>query len=48
MLANIVRFIKSIVFNANKDQMANQPQMWVSKEEWHEQGARALEKLGPR
>ena len=32
----------------DKFQMANQPQMWVSKEEWDEQGPRALEKLGPR
>ncbi len=28
--------------------MADKPQMWISKEEWDEQGPRALEKLGPR
>ena len=28
--------------------MADKPAMWISKEEWEEQGVRALEKLGPR
>lgn len=29
-------------------QMADKENMWVSRQEWDEQGARALEKLGPR
>jgi hypothetical protein len=29
-------------------QMADKHDMWISKEEWEEQGKRALEKLGPR
>jgi actin-related protein 2 len=28
--------------------MKDQPAFWVSREEWLEQGARALDKLGPR
>ena len=28
--------------------MANNENMWVSKAEWQEQGARVLTKLGPR
>jgi len=28
--------------------MADKPDMWISKQEWEEQGARALEKLGAR
>ena len=38
----------SLSVHTDKNQMANQPQMWVSKEEWYEQGPRALEKLGGR
>ena len=33
---------------ANKVQMADKENMWISKQEWEEQGARALEKLGAR
>lgn len=29
-------------------QIADKEDMWVTKQEWEEQGARALEKLGPR
>ena len=29
-------------------QMADKDNMWISKQEWQEQGSRALEKLGPR
>lgn len=29
-------------------QMADKDNMWISKAEWQEQGAKALEKLGPR
>ena len=29
-------------------QMADKENMWISKQEWEEQGARAMEKLGPR
>jgi actin-related protein 2 len=28
--------------------MADKHNMWISKEEWEEQGVLALEKLGPR
>lgn len=28
--------------------MADKHDMWISKQEWEEQGVRALEKLGPR
>ncbi|GMM29734.1 actin-related protein 2 [Martiniozyma asiatica (nom. inval.)] len=28
--------------------MADKPHMWISKEEWEEQGPRVLDKLGPR
>jgi len=28
--------------------MADKESMWISKAEWEEQGARALEKLGAR
>lgn len=28
--------------------IADKEDMWVTKAEWEEQGARALEKLGPR
>jgi actin-related protein 2 len=28
--------------------MADKENMWISKQEWMEQGARSLEKLGPR
>ena len=29
-------------------QMADKENMWITKQEWEEQGARALEKLGKR
>jgi actin-related protein 2 len=29
-------------------QMADKEDMWISKQEWEEQGTRALEKLGAR
>lgn len=29
-------------------QMAERDNMWISKQEWQEQGSRALEKLGAR
>lgn len=29
-------------------QMADKENMWISKQEWQEQGPRALEKLGAR
>ena len=28
--------------------MADKDHMWISKQEWEEQGPRVLEKLGPR
>jgi actin-related protein 2 len=28
--------------------MADKESMWISKQEWMEQGIRSLEKLGPR
>jgi actin-related protein 2 len=34
--------------DADKVQMADKENMWISKAEWEEQGARALEKLGAR
>ena len=51
MLANIVSlYISSIYlgYGANGLQMADKENMWISKQEWEEQGARALEKLGAR
>lgn len=33
---------------SNFTQMADKENMWISKAEWQEQGARALEKLGAR
>jgi actin-related protein 2 len=30
------------------DIMKNREEFWISREEWYEQGARALEKLGRR
>ena len=29
-------------------QMSDKENMWISKQEWQEQGPRILEKLGPR
>ena len=29
-------------------QMADKENMWITKQEWQEQGPRILEKLGPR
>jgi len=51
VLANIVRqppnnsTLNSLT---NDSQMADRHDMWISKQEWEEQGARALEKLGSR
>ena len=28
--------------------MADKEDMWISRQEWQEQGPRAMEKLGPR
>jgi actin-related protein 2 len=32
----------------NVTKMADKEDMWISKQEWEEQGSRALEKLGAR
>lgn len=52
VLANIVRIIQAnhhdIGLTAISSQMADKENMWISKAEWEEQGARSLEKLGPR
>ena len=50
VLANIVSsFSRPRTSNrTDKVKMSNQPQMWVSKQEWQEQGVRSLEKLGGR
>jgi hypothetical protein len=34
--------------NTDREQMADKENMWISKQEWEEQGTRALEKLGAR
>ena len=33
---------------ADIPQMADKENMWITKQEWQEQGPRILEKLGPR
>jgi actin-related protein len=38
----------SILSNLSNDQIADKEDMWVSKQEWQEQGPRVLSKLGPR
>ena len=51
VLANIVSISMTVKRNANTYlifQMADKDNMWVSKQEWQEQGPRVLEKLGPR
>ena len=40
--------VDSLVTDADEAQMADKENMWISKQEWEEQGARALEKLGAR
>lgn len=50
VLANIVSRLppsrRNYVLTAA--QMADKENMWISKQEWQEQGPRILEKLGPR
>ena len=50
VLANIVSFFAHGIMPTTTDriQMADKDNMWISKQEWQEQGARALEKLGAR
>ncbi len=53
VLANLVRHsIKypkhHMYLRTPQKQIADKEDMWVSKQEWQEQGARALAKLGPR
>ena len=56
VLANLVcidLFLQSISLSKQSNiltfhQIADKDDMWVSKQEWQEQGARALAKLGPR
>ena len=57
VLANIVCFASQLhcfqgcmTFDADisRWQMADKENMWISKQEWEEQGPRALEMLGPR
>lgn len=54
VLANIVRFPACLTENLaymrtnRANQMADKEDMWISKQEWQEQGPRALEKLGKR
>lgn len=50
VLANIVCFLFFLLSKeaTNDAQMADKENMWISKQEWEEQGARALEKLGAR
>ena len=50
VLANIVSLL-SHKFRDHQltiKQMADKQDMWISKQEWEEQGTRALEKLGAR
>lgn len=50
VLANLVRNQCSLTFTfndvSNISQIADKEDMWVSKQEWEEQGVRALAKLG--
>jgi actin-related protein 2 len=50
VLANIVGDTAFIVCATTNwmVQMADKENMWISKQEWEEQGARALDKLGAR
>lgn len=51
VLANIVSYPPLSPFDrepTNSEQMADKENMWISKQEWQEQGSRALEKLGAR
>lgn len=51
VLANLVRTLKTTLPYPpylTLFQIADKEDMWVSKQEWEEQGARALAKLGPR
>ena len=53
VLANIVSFDFLCVESGHRIltsnvQMADKESMWISKQEWQEQGARALDKLGAR
>lgn len=49
VLANLVCRIKILIQPLlTSIQIADKEDMWVSKQEWAEQGARALDKLGPR
>lgn len=50
VLANIVChfFYISLSDAADHIQMADKDDMWISKQEWQEQGPRILSKLGPR
>ena len=45
-MANMMMMMKGGAVLANI--MADKENVWVSKAEWDEQGARVLEKLGPR
>lgn len=50
VLANIVSklFNHGLWSSLKGSQMADKENMWISKQEWEEQGPRILEKLGPR
>lgn len=50
VLANIVRTDFAMFLNCllTTLQMADKEDMWISKQEWEEQGPRVLEKLGKR
>jgi actin-related protein 2 len=49
VLANIVSDSNDLRHaHAYFTQMADKEDMWISKQEWEEQGSRALEKLGAR
>ena len=50
VLANIVRINFTMFINCllTTWQMADKEDMWISKQEWEEQGPRVLEKLGKR
>ena len=49
VLANIVSVFSALSLSIAHDmQMADKENMWITRAEWAEQGARALEKLGPR
>lgn len=52
VLANIVSSSQILnaqsLSTADNLQMADKENMWITKQEWQEQGPRILEKLGPR